>query len=127
MSTGRGKRRPDELVNSTRCGPRGEIAEIDRPCQAPPEHLSPASRDWWRAIAVRYELEPHHERTLQAACEAWDRGQQARELVQREGLTSRGARGQIIPHPAVAVERDSRVSFLRALRELNLDAEQGPQ
>jgi len=34
-----------------------------------------------------YDLEPHHVRLLTLAAEAWDRGQQAREVLDRDGLT----------------------------------------
>ena len=59
-------------------------------------------------------------RLLQLAGEAWDRCQEAREAIARDGLivltTGRA-------HPAVAIERDSRLAFARLIRELDLDAE----
>jgi P27 family predicted phage terminase small subunit len=73
-----------------------------------------------------YSLAPHHLRVLQVCCEAWDRQQQARKVLDEEGITVVGSRGQLQPHPATIVEKDSRIAFLRALRELNLDADQGP-
>lgn len=127
-----GVRGPGPAASSEAGGRRG-VATTIIPRSAvpgqpvPPEHLSVSSKGWWRAIVAEYALEPWHLRTLQAAAEAWDRGQQARLLIESEGIVSRGARGQLQPHPAVSVERDSRTAFLRALRELNLDADQGPQ
>jgi phage terminase small subunit len=57
---------------------------------------------------------------LQLAGEAWDRSQQAREAIAKEGLTvPSGGRA----HPAIAIERDSRLAFARLIRELDLDAE----
>ena len=57
---------------------------------------------------------------LQLAAEAWDRCQQARMVIGREGLVlvSSGR-----AHPAVTIERDSRLAFARLIRELDLDAE----
>jgi P27 family predicted phage terminase small subunit len=77
-------------------------------------------------VVKDYDLDPHHQRVLQVACESWDRMQQAQEVLREEGIITRGSRGQLQPHPATIVEKDSRIAFLRALRELNLDAEQGP-
>ena len=87
-----------------------------------PEHLSDEAAAWWRDVCGAYELEPHHLKLLQLACEAYDRCQQARAAIDREGLTvpsGNGVRG----HPAIAVERDSRTAFARILRELDLDVE----
>ncbi len=91
-----------------------------------PAHLSPASRAWWRRVVAAYELEEHHERILTVAAECWDRAAQARAMLDEQGLTVSTDGGGAKTHPAVAIERDSRIGFLRALRELDLDAEAGP-
>lgn len=87
-----------------------------------PAHLSDDARQWWAQVVRDYDLEPHHRRLLQSACEAWDRGQQARAAIAAHGgLTFTDERGTIRAHPAVAMERDARVAFARLVRELDLD------
>jgi P27 family predicted phage terminase small subunit len=94
----------------------------------PPSHLSASARQWWTTTVESYQLEAHHLKLLQLACESWDRSQMAREQLQREGLTIPGREGGVRPHPAVAVERDSRLAFARLLRELDLDRDDdGPR
>jgi P27 family predicted phage terminase small subunit len=88
-----------------------------------PAHLAESTRAWWRAVVRDYQLEPHHLRLLQAASECWDRLQQARELLARDGLVTEGREGGLRPHPAIAIERDARTGFARLLRELDLDVE----
>jgi phage terminase small subunit len=88
----------------------------------PPAHLSPSATQWWASTVERFVLEEHHLRLLQLALEAWDRAQAARELLDKEGLTVVGSQGPK-PHPAVAIERDSRLAVARLLRELDLDVE----
>lgn len=88
----------------------------------PPPHLSSSSAEWWRTTLQAYVLEAHHLRLLQLACEAWDRCQQAREVLQDEGLTVQNEAG-IKPHPCIAIERDSRLAVARLVRELDLDTE----
>lgn len=88
----------------------------------PPKHLSPESSAWWSEVLRDYALESHHLRLLQAACESWDRMQQARQaLADHGGLTFTDERGAIRSHPCVAHERDARISFARLVRELDLD------
>lgn len=87
-----------------------------------PAHLSADSAQWWRSVVTDYELEPHHLRLLQTACEAWDRMQDARRALADHGaLTFKDERGAIKAHPCVAIERDARVAFARLVRELDLD------
>jgi len=86
-----------------------------------PEHLTKASRTWWSGVAAEYEFEDHHLRLLTLAAEAWDRGQQARETVAKEGAYYLNRGGEPRAHPGVAVERDSRTAFARLLRELDID------
>ena len=96
----------------------------DRP--KAPAHLSPATRKWWRAIVGEYELGSHHVKVLTCACEAWDRLQEARQRLADDGAYLPDRFGQLRAHPAIAVERDSRIAFIRAVRELALD-EEGPE
>jgi phage terminase small subunit len=77
-----------------------------------PAHLSESTHVWWRLVVRDYQLESHHMRLLQAAAECWDRLQQARELLARDGLVVEGREGGLRPHPAAAIERDSRSPLL---------------
>ncbi len=86
----------------------------------PPAHLGAASRRWWSAICRQYVLADHQVRTLTAAAEAWDRKEQARERLTADGIVFLTKAGEVRAHPAVAIERDARVAYLRAVRELAL-------
>jgi P27 family predicted phage terminase small subunit len=88
----------------------------------PPAHLSKEAREWWQSVTTDFDLEPHHLKLLQAACEAWDRMTLARDAVAKDGLTFRDDKGNLKANPAVAIERDARTLFARLLRELDLDA-----
>ncbi|MET4722032.1 phage terminase small subunit [Bradyrhizobium japonicum] len=87
-----------------------------------PTHLSPPSRRWIKQIIGDFDLESFHFRLLVKAAEAWDRSEQARELLANEGITTLDRYGVAKTHPAIAIERDSRLAFARLLRELALDA-----
>lgn len=88
-----------------------------------PMHLSLEASKWWRYVYRGYALELHHVQLLTLACEAWDRGQQARMLLASEGLVYHDRFNSPKARPEVAIERDSRISFARLLRELDLDLE----
>ena len=81
-----------------------------------PAHLSKEAAAWWRLVVRDYDLEPHHLHLLQAACEAWDRMQQARETVGKEGIVFRAANGDLKTNPAVTIEKDARIAFARLVR-----------
>lgn len=89
---------------------------------APPKHLKAESRRLWRRVVAAFHLEPHHETVLSTACEALDRLREAQAAIDRDGAYVEGRFG-LKAHPAIAVERDSRLAMLRALRELGLDVE----
>jgi P27 family predicted phage terminase small subunit len=90
---------------------------------AVPEHLSDAMKRFCRQITRTYALSTHHRKLLVCAAESHDRMTQARDVVTAEGLTTVDRHGQKRPHPAIAIERDSRVAFARMLRELGLGDE----
>lgn len=89
----------------------------------PPDYLSVEIKAWWTSVVDSYALDPHHILLLTAAAEAWDRLQQAREVIALEGAYYTDRFGNHKSHGAVAVERDSRVAFARLLRELDLDVD----
>jgi phage terminase small subunit len=90
---------------------------------SPPKHLLPDTAAWWREVAKQYALEAHGLRLLTLACEAWDRGVEAREAIAKYGTIYVDRFDQPRARPEVAIERDSRLSFARLVRELALDVE----
>jgi P27 family predicted phage terminase small subunit len=88
-----------------------------------PAHLQPATAAWWRSVQRDYVLEPHHQKLLTLAAESWDRCTQAREAIAKDGLTVSTKDGGVKAHPAVGIERDSRLAFARLIRELDLDVD----
>lgn len=89
----------------------------------PPKHLRVATKQWWRTIVENFVLENHHVLILTKAAEAFDRAEQAREVLAKEGLTYVDRFGQPRARPETTIERDSRSSFAKLLRELGLDVE----
>jgi phage terminase small subunit len=86
----------------------------------PPKHLSHEAKLWWLDVAARYGIESHRYQTLQAACEAWDLSQLARRALAK-GLSYEDAKGQWRARPEVAIARDARTAYLRAVKELKID------
>ncbi len=79
---------------------------------------------WWAEVTRKYDLDGHHFRLLETACEAWDIMKQAREALRLHGLTHIVG-GAVRARPENAILRESRVGFCRALRELGLDEAEG--
>ncbi len=90
---------------------------------SPPKHLSKPARAWWREVVSTYPLESHHLKLLQAACEAWDRLQQARADIAVNGLEFIDRLGQPRRRPAVQIEAEAALRFSRFVRDLGLDLE----
>jgi phage terminase small subunit len=88
--------------------------------------LSASSKRWYSEVVADYDLQSHHLRLLQVAAEAWDRLQQARAVIKRDGIVVEDRYGSPKNHPALSTERDSRIAFVRAVRELDLEGEQLP-
>ena len=86
-----------------------------------PGHLRPETRAWYLHVVSDWELQDHHERLLLIAAEAWDRALEAREALAAHGLTFNDRFGAPHARPEVKVERDARITFMRTLREMDLD------
>jgi phage terminase small subunit len=88
-----------------------------------PPHLSDTARRWWHAVVNEYALEPHHLHLLRLAAEALDRAEEARAALAANGTTYTDRFNAPRLRPEVSIERDSRLSFARLCRELELDTE----
>lgn len=58
---------------------------------------------------------------LDRVIESYSRMREAEEIVKIEGLTTVNRFGEKKSHPAVDIERKSRIVFLSGLKQLNLD------
>ncbi len=86
----------------------------------PPSYLSATARAWWSGVVRDYELDESSLKLLTEAT-SWDRIQQARVLLETEGLVFRDRFGTPRRHPAVGIESENRIAFARLLRELDLE------
>src|SRR5438046_912669 len=84
------------------------------PDPEPPAHLSERAAGLWRELVPRRARSPERLALLQTALEALDRSDEAREAINKEGLTSKTEKtGALHIHPAVRVERESRMLFMK--------------
>jgi hypothetical protein len=89
-----------------------------------PGHLSEESRRLWDEIVSEFEIRDAPGLAILASgLESRDRADEARRLLDVEGLTVAGSRGGTRAHPAVTIERDSRAAWLQALKLLNCQPE----
>lgn len=89
-----------------------------------PAGLSPTAAAWWAELQRDYPLtDSAGQLLLEQAMRAFDRTEQARAMIDRDGGIIEDRFGQKVPHPAVKLERDSRHQLLQCLRALNLDVE----
>jgi P27 family predicted phage terminase small subunit len=87
----------------------------------PPEHLTAAAKKLWRTIVDEVELDGPALLLLTTMCEMHDRMNQARAVLKREGILAKDRFGQLKPHPACSIERDSAAAMMRAWRLLGFD------
>lgn len=90
---------------------------------SPPDHLTASTAEWFQGIIDEFELESHHIKLLTIAAESWDRYVQAREDIAAHGTVYYDRFEAPRLRPEVRVEREARIDFMRALRELDLDVE----
>jgi P27 family predicted phage terminase small subunit len=85
-----------------------------------PKHLRKETQKWFDSVIADFELDTSGVKLLTKCCEAFDRSEQAREILLKEGLTFLDSKGSPRSHPANAIERDSRIAFVRLLRDLDI-------
>ena len=88
----------------------------------PPRHLGAEAKRLWRELLDEFVLDDAAGLALlQTAVEAWERAQDARKTLKREGVIITDRFGQLKAHPAGAIERDARGQFMAAMRALKLE------
>ena len=85
------------------------------------KHLSKESLAIWKRLGEGFNFGDDHLLLLKVALEAYDRLQEARLQIEKEGSTYKTESGYTRPHPCLQIEKEARAGFLQAWRMLNLD------
>lgn len=89
-----------------------------------PEGLKPATAAWFAEVREEYALDdPAGLYLLETAARSWDRAQEARKAIEKDGLRVKDRFKQWKAHPLCTVERDALATFRASLKDLNLDLE----
>jgi hypothetical protein len=92
---------------------------------APPEHLSERSKALWNDIGPQKIHSLGRQVFFQTALEALDRAEEARVIIQAEGLVSVTASTKAVHvHPAAKIERENRALFAKLWADLYLKFDQ---
>lgn len=88
---------------------------------APPQHLSERAVTLWHQVVPRRARSPERLALLIAALEALDRADEARKLIQQQGMVTAEGKGKMQHvNPLVKIERDNRGLFAKLWTQLNL-------
>jgi len=89
---------------------------------AAPGHLSAEAKRLWRDVQKDFAVsDAAGLQLLMRMCEALDGLRACQTAIREEGMTTKGSRSQIRPHPLLRVEAEYNRAFLAAARALNLD------
>ena len=97
----------------------------------PPRHLSKDAKRIWKQICGTWDLtgNPDALLILRTGLEAFDRLQQARAVIDVEGVTiihtTVAGEQKILKHPALEAEKSARGGLLQAFRMLGLEFDGG--
>jgi hypothetical protein len=87
-----------------------------------PEDLSPSSQSLWDDVVAEYVLSAAELELLKQGLLALDRAEQARAVVDREGVTCLDRYGSPRTHPACDIESRNRALFARIVGQLGVRA-----
>ena len=103
---------------------RPQLADVPRRTRSPtpPNHLGEPECEIWKHTFSEYDLSTDIAvDVLRTALEAHRRAREAREAIERDGMTVVGRDNQMKPHPLLAVERDARAQWLAAIKQLGIE------
>lgn len=92
----------------------------------PPDDLPPEAVEFWndtvRLLGEAGVIHSADRSALIALSVQWARAERARKVLAEEGYFALGSMGQIVEHPALAVERQAHSMFLRFAEHYGLTA-----
>jgi hypothetical protein len=90
-----------------------------------PKGLGARGRAFWRTVQADYDLDVAEIELLVEVCRALDECEALHAVVERDGRTVPGSRGQVVAHPALSELRSTRLMLGRLLAQLELPDEDG--
>jgi P27 family predicted phage terminase small subunit len=124
--------KPPHLHTGNAHGPKDKLPQPvsigGRPDRLPepPDYLEEDGLHFWEvAVPALHELnvlDIVDRPALEMAATAYERFQQARRVIKAQGVLARGRNGEIVPHPAVRIEREAQATFLRFAEQFGLTA-----
>lgn len=92
----------------------------ERKTKKEPNHLSIETKAIWRKVCKQWELKETDLVLLKVALEAYDRLQNARRGIAKQGATYKTDTGYIRENPLLKIEKEARGGFLQAWRMLDI-------
>lgn len=86
----------------------------------PPGFLPLQQRKLWQSIITNWNFNPAELATLEAGLSCLARREEARTLIQRDGLVVTSAAGTAHKHPAIEIEKIAHAGWIAAFRALGL-------
>ena len=88
----------------------------------PPKGLNSTGKKFWKKVLSEYELSDSHDlERLLMACKCLDELVDAENRIKADGRFTVNRYVATVEHPACKMIRDSRILFIKIVRELNLD------
>lgn len=92
-----------------------------------PKGLDDIGKKFWKQVLSEYEFEETHDfERLAMAAKCLDDVSEVEEIVKTAGRFTENRYGGVVEHPGVKTIRDTRMLFIKIIRELNLDIS-GPE
>jgi len=98
-------------------------AEHSQP--APPAGLAARGRRFWRETVEKFELSASELALLREVCRVMDRLDALAAVIESDGATTVGSKGQVVVHPALTEARGQQLVLHRLIGALALPDEVG--
>ena len=87
----------------------------------PPKHLTASGKKLWNSIFEESEFDAAGLLLLNTLCEQFDRMNEARAILKKDGLQVKDRFDQVKPNPALSVEVNAIAAITRCWRLLGFD------